>query len=77
MNRFTIFKQYDAQDSILHFGDARPAANSSISLYLFTQWFAYSALNPFIQDDDTVWALASILKILRGFHIRIPIIARS
>jgi hypothetical protein len=77
VNSLTVFERDNAQDPIFHFGDARPAANSPIGLYLFTQWISDNVFNPFIQNHGTVWTLAGVSKVWRALHPIASIIALS
>jgi len=70
VDSLAIFKQDNAQGSIAHFWNARPSANSIIRLFFFSQRMLKDAFDPFFQNNYTIWALASKLKVLRCFHFQ-------
>jgi len=57
-----IFKQNDPQGTVVHFRDARPAPDPSISLAFFAQRVLDDMHNPLVSDDGPIRALARVQK---------------
>jgi hypothetical protein len=65
---FTVCEQDDAQDAVVHFGDARPASYPPVGLPFFAQGVLDDALDPFVLNDGTVRSPAGVEKVLGVFH---------
>jgi hypothetical protein len=70
MNGLAVLEQDDAQGTVIHFRDARPAPDPSIRLAFFPQRILDNALDPFILNHNTVGTLTGVKKVLRRFQVR-------